>query len=678
MRWWYLALLSCYTLGLIAIITYLWIKSRNEYGLGNDDGTALFSFGWRYTPTLLAVLYIQLVMMLFEDIQRTEPFSLLARVQGAEASSTLMQRSRPWWEVLFYGVANKDGKRSWVLLCSCLVHVLAFLAIAPLSSSLLSSAEVAVSRKTEFSTMKPSTAGPLQLQPQGDTKFRTISNIVQNVTTSAWISGPYVIFPSWPTSEGPLPLGGILSQKVQNWITESMVYQLQYECQSTNMKSYKNTTVVIRNNITEIFNGIEKVVFTDQNLYPTSVELVTSYGCTYLVDLPISSSTSYLLDTGGIVWTKFSPSTYFPSLSDFPRGPLSQCHPEPDYVFMTTPWDRCDPSSIDCFAAALRVNTTTLSHICTSTYYQAELPLSIDVSPKSTEIGFNVTLFHEKRIPIPETAFNASRLNAYRYSSDWLGYLSNTISTAGQYSSLRYSSLVPSFEDAAAFLGAVYDWNLADMMQRSDIPEQASRIQARIFGELLHVSMIQPDGSIVHPQPGSVVEMQRRIVVTPEIATTLAALLALSMGLLALMCWLSRLSRRPLNLRQDPATVISTASLIGTYPTPCPRISNLDQASGSDMEFALKECRYFLHPSGMQEKQQLDSIQGRHSSKFSPIIHALIQLIPCQHRQKLTPFHACLQTFASSSSAVGPCSIAIIHCFTHCSYFGAILLLTKR
>jgi hypothetical protein len=196
MRWWYLILLSCYTLGLIAIITYLWIKSRNEYGIGNDDGTAFFSFGWRYIPTLLAVLCTQLVMMLFEDIRRTEPFALLSRARGTEASSTMMERSRPWWEVLFYGVANKDGKRSWVLLCSCLIHVLAFLAIAPLSSSLLSSVEVAVSRKTEFSTMKPSTAGPLELQPQGDTKFRIISNILQNVTTSAWISGPYVIFPS--------------------------------------------------------------------------------------------------------------------------------------------------------------------------------------------------------------------------------------------------------------------------------------------------------------------------------------------------------------------------------------------------------------------------------------------------------------------------------------------------
>lgn len=36
-------------------------------------------FGWRFTPTLIAVLYAQMTVILFEDVKRTEPFARLAK-----------------------------------------------------------------------------------------------------------------------------------------------------------------------------------------------------------------------------------------------------------------------------------------------------------------------------------------------------------------------------------------------------------------------------------------------------------------------------------------------------------------------------------------------------------------------------------------------------------------------
>lgn len=79
LRWYYLVALANISIALGSIILWLSCHSRSNHGIGGDDGSSMVLFGWRFTPTLIAVLYAQMTVILFEDVKRTEPFARLAK-----------------------------------------------------------------------------------------------------------------------------------------------------------------------------------------------------------------------------------------------------------------------------------------------------------------------------------------------------------------------------------------------------------------------------------------------------------------------------------------------------------------------------------------------------------------------------------------------------------------------
>ena len=82
----------------IALACICWYSKKN-HGLGQDDGSSAILFGWRFTPTLVAVFYTQMVVILFEDSKRTEPFARLANAPpgGAAAYGTILQTPKAWY-----------------------------------------------------------------------------------------------------------------------------------------------------------------------------------------------------------------------------------------------------------------------------------------------------------------------------------------------------------------------------------------------------------------------------------------------------------------------------------------------------------------------------------------------------------------------------------------------------
>jgi hypothetical protein len=83
-----------------------------------------------------------------------------------------------------------------------LVNILGFLAMSPLSSSLLSSQDVSVPKRVDFERMTPKADSALAMNAGRETYFRTIGHLLQNVSTSAWISDNYTILPFWPSDGG--------------------------------------------------------------------------------------------------------------------------------------------------------------------------------------------------------------------------------------------------------------------------------------------------------------------------------------------------------------------------------------------------------------------------------------------------------------------------------------------
>jgi len=210
--------------------------SQKYYGLGDDDGSSIVLFGWRFTPTLIAVLYTQLTAMLFDDVKRTEPFVRMARNTSGEvgAAATILRASTAWWTALADGFSRKKdgGQRSGTLVCSAAINIIAFLTISPLLSSLLSTHEISVSEKTKFTSMVPVNHSQIALNPGRETCLHTTSDFLSNISTTDWITGSYAVLPFWPSIENPR-LGQNILDTPGAWKADTIVFSADLSC--TNM-----------------------------------------------------------------------------------------------------------------------------------------------------------------------------------------------------------------------------------------------------------------------------------------------------------------------------------------------------------------------------------------------------------------------------------------------------------
>jgi uncharacterized membrane protein len=70
---------------LSVVLAILAWYSAIHHGLGKDDGSVGRFFGWRYMPTLIAVLFTQALVMIVEDVKRTEAFARLSQIEPPTA-----------------------------------------------------------------------------------------------------------------------------------------------------------------------------------------------------------------------------------------------------------------------------------------------------------------------------------------------------------------------------------------------------------------------------------------------------------------------------------------------------------------------------------------------------------------------------------------------------------------
>ena len=98
LKWPYLLALVLTSFALSATVSVLTWYSIVNRGLGSDTTSTVLLFGWRFSPTLVAVLYVLLETTLLTDVRRTEVFAKLARQKASSASSTILHPGRSWWD----------------------------------------------------------------------------------------------------------------------------------------------------------------------------------------------------------------------------------------------------------------------------------------------------------------------------------------------------------------------------------------------------------------------------------------------------------------------------------------------------------------------------------------------------------------------------------------------------
>ncbi|KAF2189585.1 hypothetical protein K469DRAFT_747636 [Zopfia rhizophila CBS 207.26] len=572
LRWPFLSFLITLSLGLGIVLVFLCRYSQKNYGLGRDNDSSALLFGWRFTPTLITVLYAQLIVILFDDVDRTESYAQLAASGGAAAIQTLLQKPRTWWSILSIGFTKKHNGRSWTPFCSCLVKIIALLFISPLSSALLSPEDVRIPKPNQFTRMIPKENSALSAKIEGETYFRTTGNVLQNVTTSAWISDAYTVLPFWPAKSGDAPLGPILSTVPQVWEAETLVFNVDFECKNMTLVEKWNSTL----NMGPQYRGgnaggLEHSLF---------VKMQSSDGCTYVFG---TAASNRMVTHGALRWSNISSIS-----SNYSR----ECR-DREIIIATTPWAANTSHPNQAEPPSFLSNFSIGSQICASNAYMATLPVSATVSETISELSFNESEFRAKRKPVPTSMLNSSEFQTTSLGKIWQAYAPRPITTNDPYDE--------QFVGVSALLGALYHFNLSNMAQDAALSEQAGRIKRRIFGEMLQYSLTQPGAADRNAVVGRVIITERRVVVTREIGITMAALFLVSSCLLVLSWWLSRPIRRQLNLERDPGTVLGLASFVTPDPRVLPSFKVLHQLSRKGMKIQLRKRYYHTLPGSLHE-----------------------------------------------------------------------------
>jgi hypothetical protein len=191
-----------------------------------------FFFSWRFLPTLVAVLYTLLWTPVMKDVLQTEPWALLSLSGGSEASRSLLRPPEFWWTNIINAVRNKGkaGGVRWAVLLATIAAMTSSLVINPLSAGLLGVVQTTLTRQQQFSTIATPSSTPA-LSEQGDATFlQTVTNLVFNTTTSAWLQDDFSVMPFWPSGMSSAPLGTRLSDFPQLWQGNTSVFQVQLEC----------------------------------------------------------------------------------------------------------------------------------------------------------------------------------------------------------------------------------------------------------------------------------------------------------------------------------------------------------------------------------------------------------------------------------------------------------------
>ncbi|TGJ84937.1 hypothetical protein E0Z10_g3841 [Xylaria hypoxylon] len=557
LRWPCLTTILVFTAVLEILVVIVHAMSAREMGLFADDGSGSIIILSKFVPTLLAVVHGIFLSILLNDVKRTQAFANLASPSGASVKLSLTWTADSWWESLIASLPKRHTKNtSWALLCATIAFIFSFLIVSPFSSTLLVSQDVLFKEEVAFSQLDISSALPLQANPIATTYFRTVSNILQNVTTSAWVTDSYAVLPFWPSAVDSVPLGPILSDSVQTWSAKTMVFDVEMNCEQMDLVESAPLDW-----FDPEFNS------TDPSY---RVGLLSTSGCALNLTLPDGTDLS---GYGGAVWSALSSI----NITDFASGwksPLGigGCTQD-EIIFLSKP-----------LAQATAANATVIGQACKTNYYMGDPSVTVTLSKGSSLVEIDELEYSSIREPIPSTVADLSSFQrVFLNDTNWSIHLKKPLK------SQRAFAFGP-----AILLSALYDFSPEKMVSDASFIQNLGRVKRRFFGELLRdVFDTASDGDTIKAA-GTIVDTRRRVVVVSSVAILLEVSLFLQILLLSTILITTRLSRRPLGLFVDPAPPIRVAKLISSEAGTLQSLDSLYSTSSKELALSLSEKKYLL------------------------------------------------------------------------------------
>jgi len=565
-----LVLLATLILSLVLglIVIFLLVYSTLHKGLGRDGGSSAVLFGWRFTPTLIAVLYTLLPTMVFNDAQRTDPFAQMSHVAGAPTSTSILQRADHWWTV-FTVSFKKDrnhGRVNTFLLLAVLINMISFLLINPLSSALLQSQPVELTSHVPIRNYQVSESQPISMAADDLVYFRTIGNVLQNLSTSAWLTDNHVVIPFWPSSNEP-NLGNTLMDMTQQWEAPAQVLSVELECESMNIeKAYwqKNFTDDNGGNV-------------ERSFY--SYLLTDSTGC----ECGINVNTQRLFYGGGS-W--FAPPNVVLAIWDTSdeedeynryHNSTAQCDGR-EIILATSTNGSLQGATVGTWNPDFKAGAWS----CQSNFYAANMSVNASTSTSGTRILVDEATFNTHRAIIPNMALSQERFGTAFLNKNWTSMI-YTADVNGQ----------DAYGGPSALLAALHNFDSTNIINSGTVVATAQKIKQRFLGEMVMATIAEtsPQNAPI-AEIGRITDTQRRVIVNLPIAVALASLFILTSIIIAFLLLLS--NRRHLHLHNDPASAAAVVALVEGNRTIHEAFQSWNQRKDLDLDDALDGTTHFL------------------------------------------------------------------------------------
>lgn len=152
----------------------------------------------------------------------------------------------------------------------------------------------------------------------------------------------------------------------------------------------------------------------------------------------------------------------------------------------------------------------------------------------------------------------------------------------------RSSDSPGSVTGLGVILGLHYKYSLSNMMEDPDIVAKAQKIKGRIFAETLRDAFDTPTALKQETIQGTRIALQERVVVVPEISTTLCVLFLVSFFFLVALLWFSRIQRRPLQLWTDPGSTVGISALLNPQRASLAALKVMHSASKQEIRMKLR------------------------------------------------------------------------------------------
>lgn len=571
------------------------LYSSTHGGLGPDSNSSALLFGWRFTPTLFAVLYTIIVTAILLDTRRTEVFARLTRPRGAAAAASLCWPSRNWWNDPTDATSTKKhGFRSWALFWASISNMLASFAISPLSAGLLAPANVRLSQTVPFRFYDVPSPVSYPTDYNDTLILQTVAGAILNKSTSAWITDDYYISPFWPSASTSPPLGSSFTGFAsQQWTALTTVYHMDLNCSSVTLRSQRNLTgaELFAGGICDVAGEQCKNTTLAGSAFYAALSLATEDGCeiSYFDQLGAWYYTQpNAMTLGGGWWTNttnnltMQTSAVLESYATvWPVSNSSSACGSRSYLSWNTPWTPSESLSMQ-------------GYVCSTGYTSANVSVTVTISDKSTKAVFDTADFNASQRAMDPDEFSLQQLDQSFFLSNWPAHFPDSSWFAG-----------PSLAVAA-----IYNNNTETMVHSAaNIVQDAQKLQRQWFGQMLMYVQGKGPGDSTTTRTATLSSSENKIVVVESIGLVVGVLFLVSSALLVLVLVKTRLSGRPLGLQSDPASLAAAMSLITSQESVSVRQSlrGLDRQPQPVINEQLSDTWFGLH-DGSLRAMELDPL----------------------------------------------------------------------